>query len=90
MDVYDPKARLGYRYGARDAVEACSHHMPTEDKRAMLVWLKDLEKWNGAAPPPAPRLWSRSAEVERNLENRGSSHKQAGFRSAFDLESLPF
>ena len=72
MDVDNPKARLGYRYGARDAFEACSHHMPAKHKREMLLWLKDLEKWNGAAPPSAPRLWSSSAEVER-LENPRSS-----------------
>ena len=84
MDVDNPKARLGYRYGARDAFEACSHHMPAKHKREMLLWLKDLEEWNGAAPPSAPRLWSSSAEVE-NLRTRDHP-KAGGLRSAFDLK----
>jgi len=74
MDVEDPKARLGYRYGARDAFEASSYHMPPKDQRAMLVWLKDLEMWNGGPPPPAPRLWSDHLKAE-GLEHPRSAQR---------------
>lgn len=57
MEVDASAGREGYRYGARDAIEACSAHMLPRHKHLVNEWLRSLEKWHGGPPPACPSAW---------------------------------